>query len=267
MKTSFAQAQPLVRRFTEWVATLDSRPREKQLAIGTGIVAGLFAWFAIALGSPLLLAAVPLLGGLLYGGVQAQRRLQPVEGPVEVSLDRVTPRATAATAPVATAPSVAAHVEPPVAVYEEADDEPEEESLLSRLSLAPPPPPVGRSTAAYVYEPEPDPEPVVEEEYDDDDDDEESLDLRDRYYEVCETVAGRSLVRHTSPSLFGATDFALELHTSARDTELEVVRIRGEQRESVLRFSRDRPPEGAESAKSLLDLFGYPVTRWKGPTG
>ena len=44
-----------------------------------------------------------------------------------------------------------------------------------------------------------------------------------------------------------------------------MVTVRGDTRESVLRFSRDRPPEGAASAKSLLELFGYPVGRWKGP--
>ena len=37
--------------------------------------------------------------------------------------------------------------------------------------------------------------------------------------------------------------------------ETVVVRVRGEARESVLRFSRDRPPEGSDTAKSLLDLF------------
>ena len=75
---------------------------------------------------------------------------------------------------------------------------------------------------------------------------------------------GRTTVRHASPSLFGATDYALELHLRTRGSDIEVLRVRGDARESVLRFSRDRPPEGAAAAKSLLELFGYPVTRWRG---
>ena len=205
-------------------------------------------WFALALGNPLLLVAVPLLGGLLVAAVRTQRRLQPVEGPLEVSYERVVPR----------------QAPPPPRVEEPVEDEeePEVESLLSRLSLAPPPPPVGRTSASYVYEPDPEPErePFSDEP-------EEERDLSDRVYEVCETVAGRTLVRHTSPSLFGATDYALDLHVHSNGTDIEVVRVRGDARERVLRFSGNRPPEGAASAKSLLELFGYPVTRWKGPAG
>ena len=251
MKTSFRQVQPLARQFSDWVENLDSRPREKQLAIGTGIVATLFSWFAFALGNPLLLLAVPLLGGLLLGGVRAQRRLHPAEGPVEVTLERIAPRS-----------------EPPAATPAMPVEEPEEEdteSLLSRLSLAPPPPPVGRTSTSYVYEPEAAPEPEPLYEGDPGDEPEEELDAR--CYEVCETVAGRCLVRHTSPSLFGATDYALDLHVRSPGTDIEVVRVRGDARESVLRFSHHHPPEGTASAKSLLELFGYPVTRWKGPAG
>jgi hypothetical protein len=222
----FGQVQPYVRRFSEWAATLDSRPREKQLAIGAGIVGLLFLWFAVALASPVLLAGLPLTGVLLMGSVRAQRRLQPAEGFIELEADEL--------------PGT---------------------SLLTKLTLTPPPPPVGRTTASYVYEP-----PEVEPEripLDDPPDDE--VDLGDRSYEVVETLDSRPIVRHTSPSLFGATDYALELHLRTRGTEIEVVRLRGDTRESVLRFSRDRPPEGAQSAKSLLELFGYPVGRWKGP--
>jgi hypothetical protein len=244
--------KPLASQFTEWVARLDSRPREKQAAIGTAIVAGLFAWFGIALGSPVLLLAVPALGGLLYGGVRTNRRLHPLEGLIEISLERpaLVPR-----------PAVSAAPTPAPRPHEEPEDETPGDSLLSRISLAPPPPPVGRSSASYIYEPEPEPDFVdaLEEEPGD------VQESGERFYEVCETVAGRSLVRHSSPSLFGATDYALELHMRSRGTEIEVVRVRGDERENVLRFSRDRQPEGSESAKSLLDLFGYPVTSWKGP--
>jgi hypothetical protein len=248
MKTSFSRVQPLASGFTEWVATLDSRPREKQAAIGTAIVAGLFAWFAIALGSPVLLLALPALGGLLYGGVRTHRRLHPLEGPIEISFERpafvLRPAATPAPAPLP---------------HEEPEDETPGDNLLSRISLAPPPPPVGRSSASYIYEPDPKPAGALEEEPD------EPQESDERFYEVCETVAGRSVVRYSSPSLFGATDYALELHTRSRGTDVEVLRVRGGVRDSVLRFSRDRPPEGSDSAKSLVDLFGYPVTSWKGP--
>jgi hypothetical protein len=252
MRTSFLRFQPVARQFTEWVATLDSRPREKQAAIATAIVAALFAWFGFALGSPLLLLAVPLLGGALYAGVRTERRLHPIEGPTEISFER------AAAAQPAPAPAPAPLREEPG----EEDDTPGD-NLLSRISLAPPPPPVGRSSASYIYAPEP--EPALEEPAEEERD--EPQEAGERFYEVCEIVAGRSVVRHSSPSLFGATDYALELHVRSRGSEIEVVRVRGSARERVLTFSRDRPPEGSETAKSLLDLFGYPVTRWKGPTG
>ena len=115
MKTSFSKDEPLASRFTEWVGTLDSRPREKQAAIASAIVAGLFAWVAIALGSPVLLLAVPALGGLLYGGVRTNRRLYPA--PV--------PRPAAAPAPA-------------LLTHEEPEDETPGDNLLSRISLAPP---------------------------------------------------------------------------------------------------------------------------------
>ena len=226
LKASHPRVQPLASQFTEWVAALDSRPREKQAAIGVAIVAGLFAWFAIALGSPVLLVAVPALGGVLYGAVRTQRRLHPA----------LVPR------PEDDAPS---------------------NKLLSRISLATPPLRVGRSSASYIYEPTPEPEFVEA----NDEEPDEPQESGERFYEVCETVAGRSLVRHSSPSLFGATDYALELHTRSRGAGIEVLRVRDDVRESVVRFSGDRPPEGSESAKSPLDVFGYPVTRWKGPAG
>jgi len=158
-------------------------------------------------------------------------------------------------------PRPAAAPAPALLTHEEPEDETPGDNLLSRISLAPPPPPVGRSSASYIYEPDPEPElaEALEEEPD------EPRESDERFYEVCETVAGRSLVRHSSPSLFGAADYALEFHMRSRGTDIEVVRVRGDARENVLRFSRDRPPEGSEPAKSLLDVFGYPVTRWRGP--
>ena len=228
----FSQVRRRVRQFSEWAATLDSRPREKQLAIGAGIVGALFCWFALALGDAFLLAGLPLTGGLLMATVRAQRRVQSVEGLIELEPDEL-----------------------------------QGGNLLSKLTLAPRPPPVGRTTASYVYEPEPEFEYEYEPDPDpaEDEPEEETRELGERSYEVCETVGGRIVVRHTSPSLFGATDYALELHLRTQRSEIEVVRVRDGARESVLRFSRDRPPEGAASAKSLLELFGYPVTRWTGP--
>ena len=72
-------------------------------------------WFAIALGSPVLLVAVPALGGVLYGGVRTQRRLHPA----------LVPRP--------------------------GDDAPSN-NLLSRISLATPPLRVGRSSVTLSIE-------------------------------------------------------------------------------------------------------------------
>jgi hypothetical protein len=89
--------------------------------------------------------------------------------------------------------------------------------------------------------------------------------LGERVYEVCQVVDGRRVVRHTTTSLFGATDFALDLQARSHDGEIELLRARGETREPVLRLGHLRAADGSEAAASLLDLFGYPVTRWRGP--
>jgi hypothetical protein len=121
------------------------------------------------------------------------------------------------------------------------------ESLLARISLVPPAPPVGRSGAGYVYDPahappSPAPHAVCR-------------------YEVSESFRDRRTVRHSSPSLFAATDYALELHVVSGGRDVEVERVEGDARQSVLRFTRERPPEGADSALALLELFGYEAGR------
>lgn len=203
-----------------WIETLDSRPREKQVAAGAAIIAALCVWFGVALGAPLLALGVPALGAVFFAAVKTQRRLRTTERPIEPG-----------------------------------------ENLLSRISLATSPPPVGRMSAAYVcesqservYEPlvyeEP---PVVEAE-----------EVGERVYEVCQVVDGRRLVRHTSTSLFGATDFALELQERSHGAEIELLRTRGETREAVLRLGR--AAQASEAATSLLGLFAYPRTCWRGP--
>jgi hypothetical protein len=118
------------------------------------------------------------------------------------------------------------------------------ESLLARISLVPPAPPIGRSGAAYVYDPtRAPPMPVA---------------YAACRYEVSETFRGHRTVRHSSPSLLGATDYALELHVVSGGRDVEVVRVEGDERQSVLRFTRESPPEGADSALALLELFGLP---------
>ena len=109
----------------------------------------------------------------------------------------------------------------PALVPRPEDDAPSN-NLLSRISLATPPLRVGRSSASYIYEPAPEPEFVEA----NDEEPDEPQESGERFYEVCETVAGRSLVRHSSPSLFGATDYALELHTRSRGAGIEVLRVR-----------------------------------------
>jgi len=151
--------------------------------------------------------------------------------------------------------SAASEVEPQLEVEPQPELEPDHEesdSLLDRLTFALPPAPVGRTVPAAAPEPEleSEPEPLS----------------GDRIYEVCETVAGRSIVRHRSLSLFAATDFALDLHLQSQGGDIVVARVRGDERQTVLSFDRERPPEGASSGKTLLETFGYPVTRWRGPT-
>jgi len=138
------------------------------------------------------------------------------------------------------------------------EPEPIDRSLLSRISLAPPPR-GGRSPAEYVYAPEPEaaaPRAAGGPG--------EPHELGERFYEVHETVAGRGVVRHSSASLFGATDYAFELH-EARGVDVEVVRVRGVARDSVLRFGREHAAEAADPTTSPLDVFGHPVTRRQPP--
>jgi hypothetical protein len=125
------------------------------------------------------------------------------------------------------------------------ESEPDEpgENLLARMSLAPPPPPVGRSSAAYVYEAGRDRGRSAREQQ------------RERRYDVCEHTAAGAVVRHSSPSLFGATDRALEVHRASGGHDVEVVRVDGEKRTTVLRVSGGRAPEGDDAAKAAVDIL------------
>jgi hypothetical protein len=138
-------------------------------------------------------------------------------------------------------------------------EEPEEEpvDLVARLALAALPP----AAAVAVAEPEPEvaplpappPEPA-------------ELERVVRRYEVVETVGDRSSVRHVAASLLSATDVAFDLvERGSQRAQVEVVLVKGGLRETVLSFCRELPANTTVVGDSLLDLYGYPVTRWRGP--
>jgi len=83
-------------------------------------------------------------------------------------------------------------------------------------------------------------------------------------YELCEVAAGAHLPLQTSPSFLEASDLAFECIEQNDPAELEIVRIRGEERETVWRYRRSESAAESERA-GPADVFGFDATRWTGP--
>jgi hypothetical protein len=73
----------------------------------------------------------------------------------------------------------------------------------------------------------------------------------------------------TEPPLFRtdsfleATDFAFEYLAAESPTRLEIVRLRGANRERVWEYDR----EASSAVDDLVDVYGFDPNAWRGPPG
>jgi hypothetical protein len=88
--------------------------------------------------------------------------------------------------------------------------------------------------------------------------------FREPVYELREVVAGRRQTLQIDPSFLEVSDFAFEFIEENDPAELEIVRVVGEQQETVWTYRRSE--SAAERARTEpSDVFGFDVTRWSGP--
>jgi hypothetical protein len=68
---------------------------------------------------------------------------------------------------------------------------------------------------------------------------------------------------YSSLSFLDATDFAFDhLEERAPDT-LVIICVKGQERDVVWSYDRERAAEHSENRADLVDVFGFPVARWK----
>ena len=63
-----------------------------------------------------------------------------------------------------------------------------------------------------------------------------------------------------------ATDFAFELLESEAPSEIRIFRVDGDGREEIWSYTEERAAEAAAAAQRSVDIYGFDVTRWTGPT-
>jgi hypothetical protein len=84
-------------------------------------------------------------------------------------------------------------------------------------------------------------------------------------YEVeGEDAPGRSSVLYRTAGFLDATDFAFELLEGGKHDWLRIFRLRNGEREEVWAYDESRAAEAASSA-SVVELYGFDPSRWKGP--
>jgi len=225
---------------------LAEQPDVTRIAIGGIFVAIALCWFAVAWGEGLLLLALPLVAA---GCIVAARRVEhdpaAVEGELELGterkeidewLTRLTtrparpdpePRGVAFQAP---APSLDVRLPTPLPELE--------------LELEPEPEPAAISTH---HEPVLAPAPA------------QPLPTAATLYEVCEIRAGARVLLEVRSTFDGAVDVAFELIEERDPPELEIVLVRGDEREIAWSYNRE---ETEGRPRGTLDLFGFDATRW-----
>ena len=85
----------------------------------------------------------------------------------------------------------------------------------------------------------------------------------ERSYEVHETAAGGTVLHQVCPTLLSASDYALGLVQRRPGSTVEVIRVSRGERKIVLSFADDRVASEPELKQTLLEMYGYPVTRWR----
>lgn len=88
-------------------------------------------------------------------------------------------------------------------------------------------------------------------------------DLSQEAYEVRESRSGAPLF--ASPSFLDAADFAFEYLEDGAPQELEILRVRGNERETVWSYSEQRAAEAADTKKDSVERYGFQASSWQGP--
>jgi hypothetical protein len=205
-------------------ATIAERTEERQLAFTAICLAAVCSWLALAWGEPAFLLGIPLLGAGFMALIWSMRRRQE-SAPEYVGgeSDTIDERRLASAARIAQAGQGVP---------------------VGRIDL--PPPAQLRAR-------------------------EEAVAAAAEAAEVAESIPERFEVRKTAPpyarvavgaTFVDAAEFALEFLSEHEGETVEVVRVRGTQRETLSTYSKpsDIPDERQQG---MLDLYGFPVNKWQ----
>jgi hypothetical protein len=88
-------------------------------------------------------------------------------------------------------------------------------------------------------------------------------DLSQEVYEVRKSRSGAALF--TSPSFLDAADFAFECLEDGKPDELEIVKVRGHEQETVWSYSEQRAAETESSRTDSVERYGFNASAWQGP--
>jgi hypothetical protein len=227
--------------------TLAERSDISRIAMAGVLSAAVILWFAVAWGEGVLLLGLPLVAG---GCVLMARRHEEhdpavdepgrVLGPERKEIDEWLNRLTAAPARPDPAPPRASFVAPTVtfSVPASAPEVPSAQSTIQREQA-----PILREEDTL-----PNPEPEFEQE-------------PTAIYEVREIRAGAAILLEVRASFEAAVDAAFDLIEERDPPELEVVSVRGAEREVSWTYSKDAT---IDRPRGTLDLFGFDATRWTG---
>ncbi len=233
-----------------------TRPDARRYLAAPGLGALLAVWFSVAWASPLgLLLAVVIVVSFVLFAVPLIEELRSFEAEaiagVELRNDdvpwlaRLAPKEpsivlTGAQAPEADENSAAAEPVAGMAAVDRNERLVPAAATLAERTVAP----VGRTTdlppagAGSVSD-----EPV---------------------YELCEVVAETRLPLEVGSGFLDVSDLAFEYIGENDPAKLEIVRVTGEERETVWTYSRrDSPTESERTA--LTEAFGFDVSNWSGP--
>ena len=233
--------------------TLAERSDISRIAMAGVLSAAAILWFALAWGEGLLLLGLPLVAG---GCVLLARRHEEQDsavdepggdlGPERKEIDEWLTRLTATPARPNPAPPRASFAAPAVtfSVPALAPEVPSAQATIHREQA----PVLHEEDALVLHEEDALPKPAAEQE-------------PTTIYEVREIRAGAAILLEVRASFETAVDAAFDLIEERDPPELEVVSVRGAEREVSWSYSKDVT---MDRPRGTLDLFGFDATRWTG---
>jgi len=293
IESGIRRIEELAERWEKRLASREFTPDEQRLLVAGGLCAAAGMWLGIAWAEPLL----PLLVlAALAGAAWAWQRYfapepQVEEEPVELDarqapwLARMTSGGSGSSRPAGTkeapaqegggGPGSVATLEAPGEQGEPLFELPEAlRTPFEGLHEKPPvlgetlpvqevPPPPRESVEGLEAREEPETLGVAVEEASRTPESPAGTGLLQVAYEVREVLAGTEVLLRVSPSFLEASDFAFEHIEEFNPERVEIVRARGDERETVWVY--DRSEAAPEGSRELVNVFGYPVSRWTGP--